>query len=128
MSGTAEIIQLFGPRTKRGEKINTDRSLIPAPQCEEGVSDTAGNQRLRRDRRDVWREADAVMDYWHVSMKMDTAISRVQNFGTPEGDLRPVRNPAGHWALVGKYREAWVRLMLMSMSTLFDSYVCELFE
>jgi hypothetical protein len=92
---------------KLAKKIGTRSAPIPAPQCEEGVSDTAGNQRLRYNRRDVWREADAVMNYWHVSMKMDSAISRVQNFGTPEGDLHPTRDPKGYWALVGKYREAW---------------------
>ncbi len=111
---TAQIIQLFALRPKRRGEDKTTRasSLSSNPQCEEGVSDTAGNQRLRSNRRDVWREADAVMDYWHVSMKMDGAISRVQNFGTPEGDLHPTRNPKGYWVLVGKYREAWVRLML----------------
>jgi hypothetical protein len=113
-TGTAQIIQLFASRPKRrgGDQTTRASSLPSNPQCEEGVSDTAGNQRLRSNRRDVWLEADAVMDYWHVSMKMDGVISRVQNHGLPEGDLHPTRDPKGYWTLVTKWREAWVRLML----------------
>jgi len=81
---TAQIIQLFGARPKSGKPIARPHGTESEPR--DIASDTAGNQRLRYNRRDVWREADAVMDYWHVSMKMDFAISRVQNFGTPEGD------------------------------------------
>jgi hypothetical protein len=51
------------------------------------------------------------MEYWHVSMKMDGAISRVQNFGTPEGELHPIRDPKDYWTLVAKWRQAWARLM-----------------
>src|SRR5258708_25167602 len=83
----AQIIQLSAFRPKLGKRILSIAKNSSNPQCEEGVSDTAGNQRLRSDRRDVWREADAIMGYWHAAMKMDTAISRVQNFGTPEGYL-----------------------------------------
>jgi hypothetical protein len=79
--GTAEIIQLFGARPKPGKKISArsePASRIPQPQSEEVASDTCSNQRLRAKRRDIWREADAVMDYWHLSLKMDSAIFRVQ--------------------------------------------------
>jgi hypothetical protein len=51
------------------------------------------------------------MDYWHASMKMDTAISRVQNCDAPEGNLHPVREPKDYWRLVANYRIAWARLM-----------------
>jgi hypothetical protein len=101
---TAQIIQLSGFRPKLGKRILPIAKNSSNPQYEEGISDTAGNQRLRSNRRDVWREADAVMDYWHVSMKMDGAIARVQNFGTPEGELYLTRDPKGYWTLVVKYR------------------------
>jgi hypothetical protein len=111
---TAEIIPLFGPRPKRrGEDKTTRASSLPTnPQCEEGATDTAGNQRLRSDRRDVWREAESIMEYWHMTMKMDGAISHVQRCGAPEGELHPIRDPKDYWTLVKKWREAWVRLML----------------
>ena len=106
---TAEIIQLFGARPKRRPVANHTPSVA---KNEEGVSDTCKNQRLRGDRRDVWLEADAVMDYWHAVMKMDTAISRVQRHDTPEGNLHPIREPKDYWGLVANYRIAWARLML----------------
>jgi hypothetical protein len=113
ISETAQIIQLFGARPKLGKRtFQRSEPVVRAPLNEEGVSDTGRNQRLRRNRRDVWLEADAVMDYWHAVMKMDTAISRVQRHETPEGALHPVREPKDYWGLVANYRIAWARLML----------------
>jgi hypothetical protein len=60
------------------------------------------------------------MDYWHVSMKLDGAISLVQNHGLPEGELHPPREPGVWLALVAKYREAWVRLMLTPAPTMLE--------
>jgi hypothetical protein len=45
-------------------------------------------------------------------MKMDSAVSRVQRHGTPEGELHPIREPKDYWKLVANYRKAWARLML----------------
>ena len=65
---TAEIIQFAAIRPELG-KNRTRAALEPVsdrPRTAAGyfrnedVSDTAGNQRLRSSRRDVWREADAV--------------------------------------------------------------------
>jgi len=110
---TAEIIQFADARTRVGKKpaskVPQSREL---PRNEDGITDTCINQRLRGDRRDVWLEADAVMDYWHAVMKMDTAISRVQRHETPEGNLHPIREPKDYWGLVANYRIAWARLML----------------
>jgi hypothetical protein len=55
---TAQIIQFAdAARPKRRPVANHSPSVA---KNEEGVSDTAGNQRLRSNRRDVWREAAAV--------------------------------------------------------------------
>jgi hypothetical protein len=117
---SSEIIQLSAFRPKFGVKSRnatlptaSDRPRTAAGYFRnDDVSETCKNQRLRGCRRDVWREADAVMDYWHVSMKMDGAISRVQHHGAPEGELHPTRIPTDYWTLVEKYRKAWARLML----------------
>jgi hypothetical protein len=109
---TAQIIQLFAVRPKLGKKIGTRSAPIPAPQCEEGVSETGRNHRLRQQRHVAWRQADAIREYWRTSMKMDSAIFRVQNHGLSEGELHPEFNPQDHWRLLAKYREAFVRLML----------------
>jgi hypothetical protein len=62
---TAEIIQFADARTRVGKKpASKVPQLRKLPRNEDGITDTCINQRLRGDRRDVWREADAVMDYW----------------------------------------------------------------
>jgi hypothetical protein len=110
---TAEIIQFAAIRPKLGKRTFQRSELVVRPLLnEEGTTDTAGNLRLRKSRLDVWREADSVMDYWRMSMKMDGVISRVQHCGAPEGELHPIRDPKDYWTLVTKWREAWVRLML----------------
>jgi hypothetical protein len=115
---TAQIIECSTLRPKLGKRINSDGELISLNCRKLSLpSDTAGSKRLRSNRRDVWREADAVMEYWHAAMKMDTAVSRVQNFGTPEGDLHPVRDPKDYWTLIAKYREVWARLVLTPAPT-----------
>jgi len=52
------------------------------------------------------------MRYWHICMKMESAISYVQRFDVPEGKLHPVREPKDHGTLIEKYRLAWCHLML----------------
>jgi hypothetical protein len=73
---------------------------------------TAENFRLRKERYDAWRQADATMDYWLAAMKMHSSISCMQNFGASEGDRYPFIEPEEHGTLVNKYRLAWCKLML----------------
>jgi hypothetical protein len=111
---TAQIIQFAAVRPKlaKGRRPKISGLNPPITRDEEGLTETCKNARLRNDRLDAWREADAVMDYWRISMKMDGAISRVQHCDAPEGALHPVRDPKGYWTLVEKYRLAWCHLML----------------
>jgi hypothetical protein len=134
---TAQIIQLFAPRPKPGKKFNlrvtvsasrpplgqpkrmvrtTDNTFasVDAPKSGEvkSVSDTAENFRLRQERYFAWREATAVMNYWLAVMRMKSAISCVQNYGTPEGDTHEFVTDETHGMLVTKWRAAWACLML----------------
>jgi hypothetical protein len=113
---TAQIIQFADARPKlaKGERPKISGLHAPIVRDEEGLTETAKNSRLRDARHDAWRAADAVMDYWHMAMKWDSAISRVQNCGAPEGALHPVRDPKDYWGLVEKYRIAWCRMMMMT--------------
>jgi hypothetical protein len=114
---TAEIIQLFAPRPKPGKTfpvrviVSAERPAPVYPRHEPATI-TAENSRLRSDRRDVWREADAVMGYWLAAMKMHSAISILQNFGAVEVERYPFIEPESHGDLVKKYRLAWSKLML----------------
>ena len=85
---------------------------MPTPRCEGDVSDTAENQRLRSNRHDAWRDADAAMDYWRMSMKMHSAIACAQRHGLPEGDLQAPTDHAEFNQMCAKWRKAWARLML----------------
>jgi hypothetical protein len=115
---TAQIIQLFGHRPKPPANLPKDKtssagSLLASQHQEVKSSDTAENFRLRQERYDVWRQADAVMDYYHAAMKMKVAISCMQNFGAVEGDdLYPLVTDETHGSIVNKYRLAWSKLML----------------
>jgi hypothetical protein len=91
---TAQIIQLFAPRPKPGKTFPV-RVLVSAERPasaysrHEPATITAENSRLRSDRRDVWREADAVMGYWLAAMKMHTAISaRSKSSGIRSSNLK----------------------------------------
>jgi hypothetical protein len=116
-TGTAQIIQLFASRPKLGKKIGSRSEPVSDPQCEGDVSDTGKNYRLRRERHVEWRRADAIREYWQVSLKMGGAISRVQNFDMPEGDLHPEFKPADHWTILAKYRAAIMQQLLTPAPT-----------
>jgi hypothetical protein len=112
---TAQIIQLFAARPKAGKKFNlcvTVSADRPEPGTQRDVSGTAENFRLRQSRYYAWREATAVMNYWHAVMKMKSAISCMQNYGTPEGDTHEFITDETHGMLITKWRAAWACLML----------------
>jgi hypothetical protein len=100
ISETAEIIQFAAirPKLAKGGRPKISGLHAPIIRDNEGLTETAKNARLRSDRLDVWRKADSVMCYWLASMKMDTAVSLVQNCNAPEGNLHPVRDP-GRWSI-----------------------------
>ena len=116
---SAEIIQFAAirPKLAKGERPKIAGLYAPIVRDGDGLTETAKNGRLREDRKEAWRKADAVMDYWLVSMKMEAAISYVQRFDVPEGKLHPVREPEHHGTLVNKYRLAWCFLMLTPAPT-----------
>jgi hypothetical protein len=51
-------------------------------------SATAGNGRLRKERKEVWRMAEAATRYWRTRLDFEAAVSWAQRMGTPEG--RPI--------------------------------------
>jgi hypothetical protein len=118
ISEPAQIIQFSAFRPKFGKRIaSRSRPVAANPQCEENVSTTCKNQRLRRQRHVNWRKADALREYWRASFEMSGAISRVQSHNMPEGDLHPQRNPQDHWTILAKYRAAIMQQLLTPAST-----------
>jgi hypothetical protein len=111
---TCEIIQLSAARPKlaKGARPKISGLYSPIVRDGEGLTETARNSRLRSDRNDVWREAEAVVEYWHIAMKMHNVIQRVQVHGLPEGELHDKVDHVEYHPLVTKWREAWSRLIL----------------
>ena len=115
---TAQVIQLSAFRTSGGKRIaSRSRPVAANPQCEENVSTTCKNQRIRQQLHVNWSKADALREYWRASLEMSRAISRVQSHNMPEGDLHPQRNRDDDWAILAKYRAAIMQQLLTPAST-----------
>jgi hypothetical protein len=115
---TAQIIQLFGPRPKPGKTfplrvmVSAERPAA-AYSRHEPATITAENFRLRKERYDGWRQADAVMDYWLAAMRMHTAISCMQKLRRDRGRSVSIHRAGRAWN-TRQYRLAWCKLMLTS--------------
>jgi hypothetical protein len=56
------------------------------------LSSTAENRRLREERYEVWRVAEAATDYWKARLEFEEAVHCAQRLGMPEGRLHPALN------------------------------------
>jgi hypothetical protein len=65
-----------------------------------------------RARREVWREPDAIRQYWKARLEMDDAVSGVQRHGLPEGSNHPPYNPNERWVLLANWRRAIAQQLL----------------
>jgi hypothetical protein len=81
-------------------------------QIEDGLTETCKNFRLRDQRRDAWRTADAIRNYWRARLKFEDAIADVQNHDAPEGRSHPPHDHDDGRAILGKYREAAAQQLL----------------
>ena len=75
-------------------------------------SATAGNGRLRKERHEVWRMAEAATRYWRVRLDFEGAISYAQRMEIMEGSFHPAVDPDCRRPMVEKYRAALVRQLL----------------
>jgi hypothetical protein len=82
------------------------------PDCDEGETFTSRNRHLRDARKDAWRKADSLRQYWKVRMEMESAISCAQSHGLPEGNNHPPHNPDERWTLLAKWRQAIAQQLL----------------
>jgi hypothetical protein len=77
-----------------------------------GLTTTAKNQRLRSERREVWRKADATTHYWHTLLCFTDAVSRAKNHDVKEARTYTETSHEGRWAIVNGYRDALGRQLL----------------
>ena len=75
-------------------------------------SATAGNGRLRKERQEVWRMAEAATRYLRVRLDFEHAVSWAKQMGTAEGRSHPAVNEDDRMPIVGRYRAALVKQLL----------------
>jgi hypothetical protein len=111
ISETAQIIQFAdAARPKRRPVANHTSSVA---KNEEGVSETAMNGKLREERKEIWRMAEAATRYWRLRLDFEDAVSFAQRLEIPEGSYHPVVNQAeDRMPMVRRWREALVKQLL----------------
>jgi hypothetical protein len=64
------------------------------------LSTTGENGRLRKERHDDWRMAEAATRYWRVRLDFEWAVSWAQRMETPEGRFHPlsIQTTACRWS------------------------------
>jgi hypothetical protein len=77
---------LYSRKPAVAEKIDTQIENRPAARSS---STTAGNGRVRKERQEVWRMAEAATRYWRVRMDFQSAVSWAQRMEIPEGHFHP---------------------------------------
>jgi len=77
------------------------------------LSTTARNGRLRQERNEVWRMAEAATRYWRLRIDFQSAVSWAQRMEIPEGRFHPSDpEESDRMPMVGRYREALVKQLL----------------
>lgn len=70
-------------------KVRAAKAKGEVPRQEAPLSLTAKNGRLRKDRREAWRAAEAATRYWRVRLDLESASGLAQNHDLAEGRLHP---------------------------------------
>jgi hypothetical protein len=114
--------------SERGQEDDSLRQLVKAVVDEKLAGDaddfldnrpparslsiTAQNGRLRTERHEEWRMAEAATRYWRVRLDFEGAISYAQRMEIMEGSFHPAVDPGCHMPIVEKHRAALVRQLL----------------
>jgi hypothetical protein len=92
--------------------------IEPAPMAAEpALSFTAANGIIRKERYEVWRAAEAAVDYWRARMKFHSALSSAQQHDLPEGRSHPPVQEGEWGSIVDKWRMALVQQLLTPAPT-----------
>jgi hypothetical protein len=98
------------PKRKRDRPSGTLQGTDPL--LDNQPSTTGENERLRQERHEVWRAAEAATQYWRARLDLHGAISWAQRMDTPEGRTHPAINDEDRYPLVEKWRAAFVKQLL----------------
>jgi hypothetical protein len=109
------LLESGGPKRKRGCSSGNVPAIDYLPDNRppaRSLSITGENGRIRQERREVWRMAEATTRYWRLRIDFEYAVSWAQQMEVPEGHYHPAVNPDDHMPMVGKYRAALVKQLL----------------
>ena len=76
------------------------------------LSATGENGRLRKERHEAWLMAGAATRYGRARLDFYDALSCVQRRGMSEGRSHPAVDSGDRWALLEKWRAAFVKQLL----------------
>ncbi|MBZ0148283.1 MAG: hypothetical protein K8F62_12185 [Pseudorhodoplanes sp.] len=102
---TAEIITFEALRQK------TYRAPPRAPEPD-NRSQIAKNEDLRRDRKEAWRKADALTNFWRASLDFFDAVSRAHDHGLKDARGLARTSHEERWPILERYREAMGKHLL----------------
>jgi hypothetical protein len=83
-----------------------------APMAREPRSETHANRLARDHRRDAWRSAEALTQYWRARLNMYSAAQLAKTYELPEARNHPQTDEDGRMALVAHWRAAKVNQLL----------------
>jgi hypothetical protein len=102
---SAEIIQ-FGASGPRRRTTHQVQNSSPDAVGRGGtMTTTMKNRRLRDERREAWRRADAVTNYWKTRLHFMDVASIAARQGLREEGCREIDHEA-RWAVLESYRAA----------------------
>jgi hypothetical protein len=116
----SNIVQFSSIQARRGtETAIGNRVLTPMQHRREGkpelpppATETAKNARIRIKRRDAWRLADRVTDYWRARMDWCSALEIAQQYGIADSGMFPLAENGSWFGLVATWREAVAKQLL----------------
>jgi hypothetical protein len=90
------------------------RAADDAPRKTAGTptTTTAKNARLRSARWEVWRRADAIVNYWRALLEFTDAVSRAKRNGLNEARAHAETSAEARWQILESYRDAMGKHLL----------------
>ena len=76
------------------------------------LSTTGKNERIRKERHEIWEMAEAATRYWRLRLDFEYAVSWAQQMEVPEGSFHPAVNPGDRPRNVERYRASLVKQLL----------------
>jgi hypothetical protein len=80
------------------------------------ATETAKNGKLREQRYQAWRKAEAATRYWRVRLDLHSAVAVAQRMEIPEGQYQPDADEKDRNSTLARSREALVRQFLTPAS------------